>query len=344
MDFFAGANTKNGFCSIFAEVLASAERVWIIKGTSGCGKSTFMKRIASEAESRGYSAHRVYCSGDPDSLDGVIVPELGFAAADGTAPHVLEPNNPVLREKLVDLGAFIDEKRLLPHKNEIADLCAEKAFCYSAAYRLLHAAGALASSADMLASYDEAGIMREARRALDKYAPSFGGGGTEKVFASAFTASGIKVMPCFGRAETLVSPGGDERAAKLFLRFAAEYAAESKRQCVLSLCATDGEGYDSVYFPPDGALFTLLKDPPCAEYSRQKTLNPGRFCRTPDKETKKRVKELDSLAANVRARAQSQLAEARGIHREIEKYYSAALDIAALQEYTEKAVKRVFGE
>ena len=79
MEFFAGANTEKGFVSIFDRVLAGADRLYIIKGTSGCGKSTFMKTIASEAEERGLAAHRVYCSGDPDSLDAVIVSELRIA-------------------------------------------------------------------------------------------------------------------------------------------------------------------------------------------------------------------------------------------------------------------------
>ena len=39
----------------------------------------------------GYDAEYILCSGDPDSLDAVIIPSLKLAWADGTAPHALEP-------------------------------------------------------------------------------------------------------------------------------------------------------------------------------------------------------------------------------------------------------------
>lgn len=343
MEFFAGANTEKGFVSIFDRVLAEADRLYIIKGTSGCGKSTFMKTIASEAEERGLAAHRVYCSGDPDSLDAVIVPELRIAAADGTAPHVLEPKNPVLRERLIDLGAFIDEKPLLPHGDELAAITAQKAFHYGAAYRLLGAAGAVCKTAGALASYDEAAIKRAARRAVDKYAPSGGEGDGQAVFASAFTAEGLKILPCFGRAEALIPLGNDIRAAKLFLKFAAEYAHGSKKEHIVSLCATNAEEYDSLYFPRDGALFTLLPAPPCAEYSYSKPQTPARFC-TASKETKKRVRELDSLAAGIEAAAQNELAAARALHGKAEEIYVSALRTDALREFTGKEVKRILGE
>ena len=73
---FLGANTPEGFISLFDELYDPAEdwRAYIIKGGPGTGKSRLMRRVADELEQAGYTAQRVLCSSDPDSLDGVIFP------------------------------------------------------------------------------------------------------------------------------------------------------------------------------------------------------------------------------------------------------------------------------
>ena len=58
-----------------------------VVGESGCGKSTLMKRVAAAAEERGLQVEYIRCSGDPDSLDAILLPEKKTAIVDGTAPH-----------------------------------------------------------------------------------------------------------------------------------------------------------------------------------------------------------------------------------------------------------------
>ena len=85
---FLGANTPNGFVSLFGELYDPYRdhNVHIIKGGPGCGKSTLMKRIAERARAHGLDAECVHCSSDPDSLDAVLVPALRLFVCDGTAP------------------------------------------------------------------------------------------------------------------------------------------------------------------------------------------------------------------------------------------------------------------
>ena len=88
MHFFLGANSAEGFYSLYDQLLdAELYDLLILKGGPGCGKSTFMRRAAAAMEARGQQAVYIHCSGDPDSLDGVIFPELGTALVDGTSPH-----------------------------------------------------------------------------------------------------------------------------------------------------------------------------------------------------------------------------------------------------------------
>ena len=87
---FPGGNTSRGFFSYYSHILSqeAARRIFVIKGGPGVGKSTFMKKIGSELLERGYDIEFMHCSSDNNSLDGLVIPELGIAMIDGTAPHV----------------------------------------------------------------------------------------------------------------------------------------------------------------------------------------------------------------------------------------------------------------
>ena len=75
--FFLGANTGAGFVSLYPEFTnpGKGSFFWYIKGGPGNGKSTLMRRAAERAESAGLTVETILCSGDPDSLDGIFIPE-----------------------------------------------------------------------------------------------------------------------------------------------------------------------------------------------------------------------------------------------------------------------------
>jgi len=145
--FFLGANSKSGFFSLYDSLIdeASARKVFIIKGSPGCGKSTFMRRIEKNAVSAGYDIEQIKCSSDPDSLDGIVIPALGVALVDGTSPHVVEPKYPLAVDRYLDLSVYADCDALTESRDSIkAHFKKYKSF-YSRAYRLTGCAGALSS-------------------------------------------------------------------------------------------------------------------------------------------------------------------------------------------------------
>lgn len=87
--FFAGANSGDGFQNLFHELtpLEDTYDFMVLKGGPGVGKNTFMREIGRTMEQAGTPVEYLWCSGDPDSLDGVVLPELRCAIADGTSPH-----------------------------------------------------------------------------------------------------------------------------------------------------------------------------------------------------------------------------------------------------------------
>lgn len=146
--YFLGANTPQGFVSEY-DTLFTDPRIrflLILKGSPGCGKSTLMKAAAEQAETLGHEAERILCSSDPDSLDGVVIPDAGFAIADGTAPHVLEPPLCGLDAVYLDLGRFCDPTALRAQQTALREAKRKNAAGYAPAYGLLRAAGCVAET------------------------------------------------------------------------------------------------------------------------------------------------------------------------------------------------------
>ncbi|MBQ4544132.1 MAG: hypothetical protein II996_00995 [Oscillospiraceae bacterium] len=136
--FFLGANSGHGFHSLYKELidLKKAKAVYILKGGPGSGKSSLMKKVAKKAESLGYAVERIYCSSDPDSLDGIIIPTLSKAIVDGTAPHVVEPVYPIAVERYVNLGQFADCEKISEKKDEIIKIKEKYSGYFQHVYRL----------------------------------------------------------------------------------------------------------------------------------------------------------------------------------------------------------------
>ena len=102
---FPGSNTAAGFVGFFEPLHSAARRTVILKGGPGVGKSTLMGKVGKHYEHLGLETDYYHCSGDPDSLDAVAVPEMGFLILDGTAPHTVDPALPGAREALTALPA-----------------------------------------------------------------------------------------------------------------------------------------------------------------------------------------------------------------------------------------------
>jgi len=171
--FFLGSNAPTGFVSLYDGFTSPArDQLHIIKGFPGCGKSTFMRRIADALTAEGCPAEYIHCSGDPDSLDGVYFPTLHVGYADGTAPHVTEPRIGGASEDYVNLGAFCDTEALREARGEIARLTEAYRREYDKAYAFLAAAAAVRRA--YAPDYSAETVARAARRAKSSLAHRVG--------------------------------------------------------------------------------------------------------------------------------------------------------------------------
>ena len=70
--YFVCANSAKGFQNFFSSNLKGLNKIYILKGGPGTGKSSLMKKIGSTLEEKNYPIEYIHCSSDPDSLDGII--------------------------------------------------------------------------------------------------------------------------------------------------------------------------------------------------------------------------------------------------------------------------------
>lgn len=132
--YFVCANSSKGFRNLFDSNIHMLNKIYILKGGPGTGKSSLMKKIGTYFANEGLDIDYIHCSSDPDSLDGVVIRKLSVAIVDGTAPHVVEPKAPGAIEEYINLGIAWNIPLLQKHKKEILYLQKEISETYPKAY------------------------------------------------------------------------------------------------------------------------------------------------------------------------------------------------------------------
>lgn len=120
--YFVTANTSSGFVSFFDDVIKQSERVYIIKGGPGSGKSTFTKRIGEDLLSVGMDVDFIYSPEDRNSIEGIYMKDISVAIINGTYPHPIDPVYPGAIERILDFGNFWDIDYLRLHRSAIKQL------------------------------------------------------------------------------------------------------------------------------------------------------------------------------------------------------------------------------
>jgi hypothetical protein len=132
--YFAGGNTAKGFYSLYDSVLEGLERVYILKGGPGTGKSSLMKMMGERFLNKGVDVDYLHCASDNQSIDGVLLPAFGVGVVDGTAPHIIEPKAPGVIDEYVNLGLAWDREELSRNKENIMGLNDKIASLFQKAY------------------------------------------------------------------------------------------------------------------------------------------------------------------------------------------------------------------
>lgn len=351
--FFLGANTPEGFYSLFSELYYPEEgwRLYIIKGGPGTGKSTLMKKVARECDKRGLFCERIYCSSDPDSLDGVIIPSLKISIADGTSPHVIEPKYPGVCEKFIDLGLFRDDSRLMPYRDEIIETTKENSFHHKKCADFLLAASACrndtASVVIPLMKIDTIHRFSEKLAGKMLSALTDTGARMKKRIISAVTPKGLvefsDTVNALGEKRVILYDSFGCAAAVIF-KFLSLRAAEKG---IEGYCCYDFMNPVSspvaLILPGLNLSFVRTKLKPRDTADTVLTVNCMRFYDSSAlSRHKNRIAFNNRSESEMISGAGECLIKAKSTHDRLEKYYISAMDFEKMNTYSESLIKEIF--
>ena len=356
---FAGANTSAGFVNFFGEILAAnTNRVFIIKGGPGVGKSTFMKKIGQDLASKGYDLEYFYCSSDPASLDAIAVPRLKIAVMDGTSPHVVEPRYPGAVEELISFGTYWDDEVIVSNRKYIIECVEHGKWLFRTAYNLLKEAGM---------AYDEwknqiAECLDKNRyrlkvnmfiaRIFEAWESGGNNSGSRHYFASAITPLGImdyaatlfghgmQIYPIYGEPGC----GGREVISRI-----AEIAQWQGYFTERFHCPVEPEELDIVHIPDLNAAVINVWEPvrSCIPEISGVNLQEGldlRDCLLADPaygKYRKAAAEARERFTALLDRAVKYIARAKAVHDELEGYYVSAVDFEKLEQVRCQLVQKM---
>ncbi len=345
--YFAAANTADGFESYFPDIFAPEKlsRLYIIKGGPGTGKSTMMKQVADEAVKRGYAPELYYCSSDPDSLDGVLIPELSAAIVDGTAPHLTDPKYPGAVDVILDFGAYFDRRKLRERREEIISLCRKNSEQYKKAMAYYsHAAAAAREAAEICAAcVDFEKLSKTAKRTADRIA--YGAGAAKHRQITAFSTRGAVRLDTFEReAEKRIAVCESRYEGASFIGAVCAELALKGVSYEYNVMNVMPERYDAVYVPGTKTLIELAGKPDkITKQKYDKMINAGRFT---DKkrlaESKTKLGMLKKLEISFYCEAAAAMRAAGELHDKIEAIYKNAVDFDGVRELMSRVIKEIF--
>lgn len=343
---FAGGNSSRGFYSLFDHMFSGEiEQIFLLKGGPGTGKSTLMQRLAQRAAAEGWPVELFFCSSDPDSLDGIVLPAQRAGVVDATAPHIQDPILPGCREEIINLGDNWDSSVLRQAKDEIAALTKANKAAYARAYRYLRAAEEMEGLwAQINSQYvHAAGISQTAGTLLQEVSLKLGAAPARRerhLFASAITPVG------------LVSHIGELAASypqRWVLRWEPGTGIQDVFENLIHAARLAGVYMEIFHRPllPDQIEHVLFPELGIAVLSEGEFTSPGLSGRVVDLRTLRRQDQVPQRVKDFHREllegAVQELAEAKAVHDELEKIYVSALDFARAEAVGQDLAIRIFG-
>ena len=331
-NFFLGANSGEGFQNLFSQItdLEDTYDLMVLKGGPGVGKNTFMREIGRAMEAAGTPVEYLWCSGDPDSLDGVVLPDLRCAVVDGTSPHVVEPRYPAAVDRYVDLGRFYDLTAAKAAAGEVKTHTHAYQAAYVRAYRNLKAArqvelDAFAAvrrgfDADRARRRVEGILSRELRQKGDQ------SGRTVRRFLGSVTWQGYVWR--FDSVDALCSrvyefADSAELAGELFAQIRAR-ATERGWDTIACCAPEEPERIEHLLIPGLGLGFITSR--PGMEYGRRPYRRVRLDAMAEQREGRARLRFQTRMAALLREEGVAALREAKASHDALEAVYNPYVD------------------
>lgn len=342
LDFFLGALSPSGFSGWFAQAATEpGAKPRLIKAGPGCGKSTFMRRMGEKGAQTapdGAVIEQIHCSSDPDSLDGVRLPD-GTLYLDATAPHTLDCKYPGAAEQVVSFYDTLDNRYLREHGAEIlalggqnAELLQRAAADFALACGLLQRRRQYAAQALDTEKLDRFTVRLAARTMSRRRGRQLG---AQRIrLLSAPTPGGITVFAdTVTKVATTIYVVHDAygAASARMMKQLTDRARQAGYEAYVCRCASDQRRIDHLLLPELGVAFLTSNSWHPMNFPGQKNIHAARFMDGRMLKSRRGPLQYQKrIAAQLIARTCQTQAEAKRIHDELEKHYIHATDFAAV--------------
>ncbi|NMA91515.1 MAG: hypothetical protein GX973_00125 [Firmicutes bacterium] len=352
---FPGSNSAYGFYSFYDQIIEDdAARIFVIKGGPGVGKSTLMARIGDELMKRGFDVEHHCCSGDSQSLDGIVIPELNIACIDGTAPHIVDPKNPGVVDEIIHLGGFCNTEGMGVFREEILKANRENARLYRRAYRYLAAAKLFLDEVeDYYRENNALDHIALDQKALELINDIFGDNVNNyrqkrrerHLFATAITPEGpvSHLDTIIATVSRLFIISGDDGTGKNELIARIKDAAVMRGYLVeVYHCALDPRKIDHVIIPGIKTAVVNSVTPHLLEpYGSDRLIGTDLFVQEPGPELKQERDIARRYYQQSFDTAISYLRKAGDLHKELETYYIPHMRFREINELSRSVLEKI---
>lgn len=344
-EYFLGGVTGNGFKTDFGSIIDDGFFTYILKGGPGTGKSSLMRRIAESFADKD-KIELYYCSSDPSSLDAVVLTERKVIVADGTAPHVFDPQYPGIRQCVVNLGEYWDKKALSEH--------AEKIIAVTDENKKLHKRAAVYAAAVSSVNSDIFGIAADclSEKKLASFADKF----SKRLLGKSRKADGkvvIKQLSALTENGYMTNPLPDGytvyslrddcfAASDMLLRKLTDAFVAAGEEVFASLFGLiSAPTYEHIIVPSLKIAFISENFFNRTEFDSH-PINCARFY-DPDAiaAKKQRIAFSKKASAELATEAAKTIGKAKAVHDEIEHFYISAMDFDDIRVVTEQLITEI---
>ncbi|HHV60977.1 MAG TPA: ATPase [Clostridiaceae bacterium] len=349
---FPGGNTARGFFSYYDYILSQeeADRIIVIKGGPGVGKSTLMKKVAAEMIKKGLDVELMHCSSDPASLDGVVIHKAGTAIIDGTKPHIVDPKNPGAVDEILNLGEFWDHEGVRSNRIKILKCNNEIARFFERAYRYIRAAYEIYKDSEEIYSHamDHQKVNKIANNIMDNlFADDKPGdirGKWRKMFASAITPQGLVnyLQTVLTTSKIYKIKGLQGTGTEKLLNKIAAAAVECGCDVECYYCALNPEKLEHVVIPQKDVSFTTANCYHNADIETFEEINLNEFIDLSMLDVNESDIEFNNdQFDHLLGRAIETIKKAKEKHDELEQYYVPNMKFDEIHKKTDEIIKKI---
>lgn len=345
--FFLGSFSPQGFKTNFGEIIVEQDyRTIILKGSAGTGKSSLMKAVSKHFNENNIS--EFYCSSDPNSLDAVVLKDKKLIIVDGTSPHIFDPSFPAVKDKILNLGDFWDEEKLLQNREEIIHTTKEHKKLMERTQRYVKAVSSILSDTHSIASDAilteklDGFVLRLTKKLAIKKRNT-----TPKAFSrqlSALTPKGyITHTQQLKSFETYILHDNLFAGSDKILKKLSDFFLSKGYDVILSCSNLFSQPiYEHILVPQLGLAFLSSNPLTGLNLSDAKIINTHRFY---DKQAlamrKSRLKLNKKACTELVTEAQLTMQNALILHNSLEKYYISAMDFSRVNQATQQIISQL---